>query len=459
MINAKKFILFIGDTILLYVALWITLRLRYWTDYNHQVLLDHLWPFTLVFALWLIVFFINDLYSVRSVKNSFRFYGYLVQNQLINTVLALAFFYLAPNSFTTLRPQRVLIILVLLYTVLFLLWRRLFYSLSTSTRLTNTVAFVGLDKEVLGLCQEILDKPQLGYKVGLLVNLDGIALPEALQSIPVRKDLINLKQEIASCQINTVVTISDPRHSAQISKYLFDTIDLKLQYFNFPDFYETLTGKIPVTSLEKTWFLQNISQGSKKLYEIGKRVEDIIVASILGLIGLPFAIVLIPLIKLESPGSAFFTQIRTGRGGKNFTTIKFRSMRADAEAGGKAVWAQKSDPRVTKLGKIMRASRLDEIPQIINILKGDMSFVGPRPERPEFIKILGEQIPFYNERLLVKPGLTGWAQINYPYGSSIDDAMAKLQYDLFYIKNRSFTLDISIILKTINTVLNRSLGQ
>jgi lipopolysaccharide/colanic/teichoic acid biosynthesis glycosyltransferase len=134
-------------------------------------------------------------------------------------------------------------------------------------------------------------------------------------------------------------------------------------------------------------------------------------------------------------------------------------MRADAEVGGKAVWAQKSDPRVTKLGKIMRASRLDEIPQIINILRGDMSFVGPRPERPEFIKILGEQIPFYNERLLVKPGLTGWAQINYPYGSSIDDAMAKLQYDLFYIKNRSFTLDISIILKTINTVLNRSLGQ
>ena len=134
-------------------------------------------------------------------------------------------------------------------------------------------------------------------------------------------------------------------------------------------------------------------------------------------------------------------------------------MRADAESSGRAVWASKQDPRVTRVGRLMRTSRLDEIPQVINIVRGEMSFVGPRPERPEFIKILGEQIPYYNERLLVKPGLTGWAQINYPYGDSIEDALVKLQYDLFYIKNRSFTLDLSIILKTINTVLSRSLGQ
>jgi exopolysaccharide biosynthesis polyprenyl glycosylphosphotransferase len=459
MINSKKIILFIGDTVLLYVALWLTLRIRYWGNYTQTILVEHFWPFTLVFALWLTVFFINDLYSVRSAKNSFRFYGYLVQNQLINTALAFAFFYLVPESFTSLRPQTVLVILLFLYTLLFVLWRSLFYALSTSSRLTNTLAFIGVDKEVISLCQEIQEKPQLGYKVGLIINLDGMQLPDNCQHIPVRKDLINLKQEISTRQITTVVTISDPRHSAQISKYLFDTIDLKLQYFNFPDFYESLTGKIPTTSIEKTWFLQNISQGSKTLYELVKRAEDIIMAVILGIVALPFVVILLPLIKLESPGSAFFTQIRTGRGGKNFTAIKFRSMRHDAEVPGQAVWAQKSDPRVTRIGKIMRASRLDEIPQIINILKGDMSFVGPRPERPEFIKILGEQIPYYNERLLVKPGLTGWAQINYPYGSSIDDAMVKLQYDLFYIKNRSFTLDISIILKTINTVLNRSLGQ
>jgi lipopolysaccharide/colanic/teichoic acid biosynthesis glycosyltransferase len=138
--------------------------------------------------------------------------------------------------------------------------------------------------------------------------------------------------------------------------------------------------------------------------------------------------------------------------------MKFRTMGIDAESAGPQ-WATRNDPRVTKFGKFLRKTRLDEIPQFINILKGDMSFVGPRPERPEFVAQLSEQIPFYKERLLVKPGLSGWAQINFKYGESVEDAMTKLQYDLFYIKNRSFTLDISIILKTINTVFNATLGQ
>ncbi len=459
MITLKKLLLFAGDVLLLYIALWITLVIRYNDSFSSQLYQRHFLPFTLVFFIWITIFFINDLYSVHSSQNDFRFYGYLLQNQVINTILGFVFFYVVPSGFTSLRPQTSLLVLVVVYTLLFLLWRRLFYSISSSSRLANNVLFIGIDKETVNLVIEMQRKPQLGYKTAALINLTAFPLPIELSSVPQKKDLISLRQFIQDNRIATVVTATDQKNSGQVSKYLFDTLDLKLRYYSFPDFYEAITGKVPVTSLEKTWFLQNLTQGRKKAYEVIKRLEDILMSLLLGLVTLPITIILMILIKLESRGPIFYSQVRTGKGGKTFKTLKFRSMRVDAESSGQAVWASKQDPRVTGIGRIMRTSRLDEIPQVINILRGEMTFVGPRPERPEFIKILGEQIPFYNERLLVKPGLSGWAQINYPYGDSIEDALVKLQYDLFYIKNRSFTLDASIILKTINTVLNRSLGQ
>ncbi|MBK6723974.1 MAG: sugar transferase [Acidobacteria bacterium] len=159
------------------------------------------------------------------------------------------------------------------------------------------------------------------------------------------------------------------------------------------------------------------------------------------------------LIKLESRGPIFYKQERVGKSGKTFKVIKFRSMRTDAEKDGKPIWAATNDERVTRIGRVMRATRIDEIPQFWNILKGDMSFVGPRPERPHFVKQLGTEIPYYDHRHLVAPGLTGWAQIKYPYGASVADARQKLQYDLYYIKNQSLTLDLVIVFETVKTVL------
>jgi lipopolysaccharide/colanic/teichoic acid biosynthesis glycosyltransferase len=163
-------------------------------------------------------------------------------------------------------------------------------------------------------------------------------------------------------------------------------------------------------------------------------------------------------IKLESKGKVIYKQQRVGLNNKVFNVYKFRTMQENAEQNG-AVWASVNDPRITKIGILLRKTRLDEIPQFLNILIGNMSFVGPRPERPEFVEQLKQEIPFYNERHLIKPGLTGWAQINYPYGASVADAKEKLQYDLFYIKNQSVALDISIILKTINAMFNIALGR
>ena len=459
MINAKKVSLLLGDALLLYVSLWLTLILRHWSQYSPQIFQEHLAPFSIVFAIWLVVFFINNLYSVQLTRNDFKFYGYLIQNQIINTIIALIFFYLVPDKFTPINPQTVLIILVLIYTLLFLLWRRFFYWLTSNSRLRANILLIGLEKDAINLIREIEKKPQLGYQVKLIINLDNLELPPDLNQIEQLKDLINLGQQIQTHKINTVVTTTNPKYSAQISRYLFDTINLKLQYYNLPEFYEKITGKVPVASLEKTWFLENLTEGRKKAYGAFKRLEDILVALLIGLLTLPLTICLVLLIKLTSPGPVLYKQVRTGLGGRTFTALKLRSMRQNAETAGQAVWAQKNDSRVTSLGRVMRKLRFDELPQIFNILKGEMSFVGPRPERPEFIKILAQQIPFYNERLLVKPGLTGWAQINYKYGDSIEDALEKLQYDLYYIKNRSFTLDVSIILKTVNAVLNRSLAH
>jgi exopolysaccharide biosynthesis polyprenyl glycosylphosphotransferase len=220
--------------------------------------------------------------------------------------------------------------------------------------------------------------------------------------------------------------------------------------------YEEYTGKIAVENLRPSWLI--FSEGFRKTPALSamKRGGDI-AAAVAGLIlASPLFVICAALVRLTSAGPVVYHQVRVGQHGKDFRVHKFRSMRNDAEATTGAVWAQAgSDPRVTWLGRILRRTRLDELPQLWNVLVGDMSLVGPRPERPEFVKDLTVQIPFYGQRHVVKPGLTGWAQVRYAYGASVEDSMEKLQYDLFYIKNLSMPLDIYIILETIKTVLMR----
>ena len=220
-----------------------------------------------------------------------------------------------------------------------------------------------------------------------------------------------------------------------------------------PSFYETATRKLLLENITPSWFI--FSHGFKVtwLLRLSKRVTDLLASALGLLIFLPVIPFIALAIKLESPGPILFRQTRVGEGDKNFTLMKFRSMRQDAEASTGAVWAQRNDPRITRVGNFLRHSRLDEIPQLVNILKGDMSLVGPRPERPEFVGELKKRIPYYSERHYVKPGLTGWAQVCYPYGSSVEDAIEKLRYDLYYIKNISLFLDLYIILKTFSVVL------
>jgi exopolysaccharide biosynthesis polyprenyl glycosylphosphotransferase len=222
-----------------------------------------------------------------------------------------------------------------------------------------------------------------------------------------------------------------------------------------PELYERLTDRVPVEHIGDNWFviLPLDNSGQNLSYRVVKRGLDLVISliglAIFGLI-LPFLAVII---SIDSPGPVFYRQKRVGRAGRVFELLKLRSMFVDAEEDGHARWAEEHDTRVTRAGVFLRRLRLDEFPQLLNVFRGEMSLVGPRPERPEFVAELQQEIPFYRTRLTVKPGLTGWAQVNYNYGRSVKDALEKLRYDLYYIKHQSIQLDLVVLLKTISTIL------
>ncbi len=269
-----------------------------------------------------------------------------------------------------------------------------------------------------------------------------------------RTDVASLAELVEQNQANEVVLALDERRNTVPVDALLRLKTTGVHVTDISDFLERETGRIDLDTVRPSTliFSDGFSSG-RQLSTVLKRGFDLAVSALILSITAPIILVAALIVKLDSPGPAFYRQVRVGRHGESFEILKLRSMRQDAEAGGTAIWAQKGDARVTRIGRIIRLIRVDELPQLWTVLKGDMSFVGPRPERPEFVVELERQIPFYGERHMVKPGITGWAQINYPYGASLEDARHKLEYDLYYTKNYSPFLDILIILQTLRVLL------
>ncbi len=235
-----------------------------------------------------------------------------------------------------------------------------------------------------------------------------------------------------------------------------ELLECKMNGINVMDiatFYEKERGYIRMDSLQPSWLVFGRGFDQSLIRSLIKRIFDLCASILLLIVTLPVMLITIIIIFLEDGKPIFYRQARIGRGGTVFSVIKFRSMRKDAEKGGRPQWSTEDDPRITRIGKIIRKLRIDELPQIINVLKGEMSFVGPRPERPYFVDMLIAQVPYYNIRHSVKPGITGWAQVRYPYGSSVEDSIEKLQYDLYYVKNHSLFLDLIILIDTVGVVL------
>jgi sugar transferase (PEP-CTERM system associated) len=281
--------------------------------------------------------------------------------------------------------------------------------------------------------------------------------PSAPDTVPQPHALLGKIKDLASIVDETepdlIVVAQMNRRGNFPAKALLDCRMRGIQVEDWPTFYEKETGKILVTDLRPSWLIFSDGFVKTPRTEIIKRTVDMTLSLVGLLVALPIMAVVALTIKLESAGPVLFRQPRLGQNGRVFILNKFRSMRRDAEKETGPVWALERDPRVTRVGAFLRQTRLDELPQLFNVLVGDMSFIGPRPERPEFVYELQKQIPFYMERLSVKPGITGWAQVQYGYGASVEDALEKLQYDLYYIKNLSLFLDLLILLNTIQVVV------
>jgi sugar transferase (PEP-CTERM system associated) len=278
--------------------------------------------------------------------------------------------------------------------------------------------------------------------------------PQAVAGAVNRSDIDNLSAHVLAHKASEVVLALEERRNALPLQDLLRVKTTGVHVNDFSSFLERETGRVDLDSLNPSWliFSDGFSAG-RRLSGMAKRAFDLAASALLLVLTLPLILLVALLVKIESRGPAFFRQRRIGRYGQPFDILKIRSMRQDAEVGGKAVWAQKDDPRITRVGSVIRKLRIDELPQAWSVLKGEMSFVGPRPERPQFVCDLEARLPFYAERHMVKPGITGWAQINYPYGASIEDARQKLEYDLYYVKNYSPFLDLLILLQTMRVVL------
>lgn len=446
--NFKKLILLGGDIVVLYTSLFLTLLLRYRELPSNALWTAHVSLFSAIFLFWLTIFYIANLYDLRLAVNNARFWQLSAESILIAGFLSIAFFYLIPNNSIT--PKTNLLIYIVVFGVLFFLWRQ-FYNWSLKAYLPkNYIAIIGLNNEVRELIDQLKIHHHLGYHIAFIINPGS---PDETLDIKQVSSFALLPKLIIEHKISTIVLSEMSNQSEELRNILFSCLPLKVSYLKLTSFYEAITGKIPINVINQTWFLENLSEGGKGVFDTFKRVYDIILAIVSLFVSLIFWPLISLIIKLESHGPIFFIQTRVGKDGQPFQIYKFRTMAvADNDFSPTAI----KDKRITKFGNFLRLSRLDELPQLINILKGEMSFVGPRPERPELIKDLEQIIPFYQERMLVKPGITGWDQVSGEYHSpSREDTLKKLQADLFYIKNRSIYLDLSIILKTIYTVLSR----
>ncbi len=447
----KYLTLILGDIAALYLGLVITLFLRYGFDSFEKWFGLHIFPFSVLFAVWILIFILAGLYDPVSFAAKTQFRERLIRVMLVAGSVSVALFYLWPQSGIT--PKTNLAVDLIVSIILLAAWRRLYGTILLRSSAAKII-FFGWSREIEDTAKFIQNNPLIGYEPVAVILPDETA-PKPETALPVFVLKRDLPEIIKRTETSLVVASGNVSNNVDFIKMFYEILPLGVAYLNFAQFYENITAKIPVSMISEMWFLENLTDNEKRVFEAIKRAMDLTASLILGIAAVIIFPFIASAIKLTSSGPILFRQKRVGKNGRPFELIKFRTMVKNAE-NGRAVWAKENDARVTSVGHVLRKTRLDELPQIWNIIKGEMSLIGPRPERPEFVEELKKQIPHYMMRLLVRPGLSGWAQINFPYGASVEDAMEKLQYDLYYIKNRSLGLDISTALKTLFIMISRS---
>jgi sugar transferase (PEP-CTERM system associated) len=404
--------------------------------------------FATVFCLT--AFYLFDLYDFIVMHDRRELVLRLIQ-ALGLAWIALAFaFYVFPKL---MLGRGIFLIALPLALALMVSWRVSIHWLLGHPDFGERILIVGSGSLAVEVAREMLDRPDAGYRIAGFVGTDAQLLGKSLINPRVIGLTSELDEVVRRENIDRiVVAMGERRGQLPTNELLQLSLTGKVNIEEGASFYERVTGRVSLNMIRPSWLIFSSRGRQARISGIVRNIVHRIVAMIGGLMSIPFAIITAILIKVESPGPIFYKQERVGKNGQPFILMKFRSMRVDAEKAG-PVWASKDDDRTTRVGKIIRKLRIDEIPQFWNIFRGEMDFVGPRPERQHFVTQLAQEIPYYEQRHLIAPGLTGWAQIKYPYGASIEDARQKLQYDLYYIKNQSLVLDGIILFETIKIIL------
>ncbi|MGB3921758.1 MAG: exopolysaccharide biosynthesis polyprenyl glycosylphosphotransferase [Minisyncoccia bacterium] len=433
----EPLILLLGDLVSFAAALWLALLIRSFEIPSQETFLLHLTPFAMLFVVWIFVFYIAGLYEKHTTILKSKLPGALASTQLVNSGIAVAFFYLVP--FFGITPKIVLFIYLAISFGLTLVWRIYGYFI-IGKREPATAILIGAGDEMKELFNEVNNNPVSHIRFSSFVDLN-------------RADEKGFWGEIIahiySEGVSVIVIDLANKNVEPALPHLYNLIFSKISFVDMHKIYEDIFDRIPLSLLKYDWFLENISTVTRGGYDILKRLMDIFIALPLFLLSLVLYPLLALAIKFEDGGPIFIAQERVGKSNKSFKILKFRSMSHD----DKGVYGTEHKNVITKVGNFLRKTRIDELPQLWNILKGDLSLIGPRPELPELVKQYEKQIPYYNVRHLIKPGLSGWAQIyhdQHPHHAldSLETAH-KLSYDLYYIKNHSLMLDVKIALRTL----------
>ena len=445
-----KSLLFLGviEAILLGVSLVAAMYLRSWmVDIEPPYIPLHYPEIGFFIVINLVVMLALGLYQRGTCLELKIVTGRLLVSFALSFVLMSVVFYAYP---TILIWRSVFLIAVQFAFVGILIVRAVYSAYADHSRFKRRVLVLGAGaraKSMLSLRSNDISEGYLCVAF-LRMSKEEKAIPEAYDF----QDIVSLVDYARELGIDEIVIATEERRGKLPVKDLLTCRLGGVSVLDYSTFVERETGQVDLGSLNPSWLIFSDGFIGGNIDHALKRSFDVIVSMVIVIFSAPILLVTAAIILVTDPGPVFYRQQRIGLHGKPFNIIKFRSMRVDAERGGPQ-WAGQNDPRITPVGRIIRATRIDEIPQVLNVLKGDMSFVGPRPERGVFVDALTEEIPYYSERHQVKPGITGWAQLNYPYGASVEDARKKLQYDLYYVKNYSIFLDLLIIIQTVRVVL------
>jgi sugar transferase (PEP-CTERM system associated) len=450
--NTRTSLLLLAEAAVVFGAIVGAVYLRLGVEDAHNELLLRQGFLKAAFAtvFCLAAFYLFDLYDFIVMHDRRELVLRLIQ-ALGLAWIALAFaFYAFPKL---MLGRGIFLIALPLALALMVSWRVSIHWLLGHPDFGERILIVGSGSLAVEVAREMLDRPDAGYRIAGFVGTDAQLLGKSLVNPRVIGLTSELDEVVRRENIDRiVVAMGERRGQLPTNELLQLSLTGKVNIEEGASFYERVTGRVSLNMIRPSWLIFSSRGRQARISGITRNIVHRIVAMVGGLLSIPFAIVTAILIKLESPGPILYKQERVGKNGQSFILMKFRSMRTDAEKAG-PVWASKDDDRTTRVGKIIRKLRIDEIPQFWNIFRGEMDFVGPRPERQHFVTQLAQEIPYYEQRHLIAPGLTGWAQIKYPYGASIEDARQKLQYDLYYIKNQSLVLDGIILFETIKIIL------